>query len=222
MSASQRDFAVLGGSFDPVHQGHISIAETISDYLGTTVRLVPVGVPAHKSRLVASPKQRLKMLELATLNQPSLVVDDRELVRESVSYTFETLCSFRDQLGESENLYFVLGMDAYLDLPSWHQWQSLLNVAHIIVCRRASVKTLPPALRLFEQAYRVRSMDELKAAPCGFVYYVENAAVEVSSSEVRARLWRDDSVTGMINPEVARFISEQKLYRSTGDEGMSQ
>ena len=91
MSASQRDFAVLGGSFDPVHQGHISIAETISDYLGTTVRLVPVGVPAHKSRLVASPKQRLKMLELATLNQPSLVVDDRELVRESVSYTFETL-----------------------------------------------------------------------------------------------------------------------------------
>ncbi len=222
MSVPQRDFAVLGGSFDPVHQGHISIAEKISECLGTTVRLLPVGVPPHKARLVASPKQRLKMLELATLNQPSLVIDDVELMRDSVSYTFETLRTLRDQLGETESLYFVLGMDAYLDLPSWHEWQSLLNVAHIVVCQRASAKTVPPALRLFEKIHRVRSIDELKAASCGFVYYVENAAVEVSSSEVRARLRRGEPVTGLINPEVAAFISEQKLYRSTGDEGMSQ
>ena len=222
MISSQRDFAVLGGSFDPVHQGHISIAETISESLGARVCLVPVGVPAHKSSLVASPKQRLRMLELAIRNHPGLVVDDLELVRDSISYTFETMRILREKLGESENLYFILGMDAYLDLPTWHEWQNLLNLTHIVVCHRVSAKAFPPELRMFEANHRVRTIDELKAASRGFVYYVENPAVEISSSEVRARLRRGDAMTGLINPEVARFISEQNLYRSTGDEGIPQ
>ncbi|MDC1315243.1 nicotinate (nicotinamide) nucleotide adenylyltransferase, partial [Pseudomonadales bacterium] len=134
MNDGSLDLAILGGTFDPVHSGHLQIARVVSELLSTRVCCVPSNIPPHKSSTIATPNQRLSMLRLAVSEDPKLDVDDLELKRGDRSYTLETLKDFRRRLGPSPRLYFILGMDAYLSLPSWLGWQQLLDYAHLVVC----------------------------------------------------------------------------------------
>ncbi|MDA8864427.1 nicotinate-nicotinamide nucleotide adenylyltransferase, partial [Pseudomonadales bacterium] len=118
MNDGSLDLAILGGTFDPVHSGHLQIARVVSELLSTRVCCVPSNIPPHKSSTIATPNQRLSMLRLAVSEDPKLDVDDLELKRGDRSYTLETLKDFRRRLGPSPRLYFILGMDAYLSLPS--------------------------------------------------------------------------------------------------------
>ena len=117
--------AVFGGTFDPVHFGHLKSALALSELLDATVIFVPCRIPAHRPQPLATADQRLEMLRLATVDHHNLEVDDCELKREGTSYTIHTLREYRRQLGESAGLVFVMGVDAWLTLPTWESWQEL-------------------------------------------------------------------------------------------------
>ncbi len=209
------DLAILGGTFDPVHVGHLRIARLVSDLLSARVCCVPSNIPPHKSSTVATPLQRLQMLRLAVSADPRLCVDDLELERGNRSYTLETLKIFRRRLGSSPRLYFVLGMDAYLNLPSWLGWRQLLDYAHLVVCRRETDQTSAAGLLAFERSHQVETTGMLKASAHGKLFFVDNAAVAVSSTEIRKHLKTKCDPSAFLDPAVYAYILQEQLYAAS-------
>ena len=131
---------ILGGTFDPVHFGHLRLAVEMYQDLGLQeVRLVPCRIPPHRNAPQASPEQRLAMLRLAIEHELGLRVDQRELQRDGPSYMVDTLQSLRDELGPDTPLSLILGMDAFDDIDTWHRWEELIQLAHFIVIQRPGV-----------------------------------------------------------------------------------
>ena len=127
---------VFGGTFDPVHFGHLRPALDVKQALALReMRLIPAFQPPHRATPVANPGQRLTMLRAAVGTEPDLLVDNREMMREGESFMADTLSSLRKDLGD-EPLCLVLGMDAFLTLDSWHRWKEILQLAHIVVTHR--------------------------------------------------------------------------------------
>ncbi|MPZ44034.1 MAG: nicotinate-nucleotide adenylyltransferase [Betaproteobacteria bacterium] len=138
---------ILGGTFDPVHYGHLRLAEEAADALGLTqVRLIPAALPNLRARPGTKPHQRLEMTRLAAAHNPRLAVDDRELRREGMSYTVDTLDELRAELGATRPIWLILGADAFLRLPAWSRWLQLFDLAHIAVATRPGY-TLDEAVR---------------------------------------------------------------------------
>ena len=132
-----RRVGLLGGTFDPVHFGHLRSAVEVCEQLQLDeLRLIPSARPPHRGMPGATAAQRLRMVELALGQGGGLQVDDRELQRERPSYTVETLESLRQELGSDVALFMVLGWDAFCGLPSWHRWESLLELANLVVLQR--------------------------------------------------------------------------------------
>ena len=126
----------MGGTYDPVHIGHLRMALELSELLSADVHLLPCFEPVHRGEPGATSVQRLEMLELATENESALVVDQREILRKGPSYTVDSLRSIREQYGPDESVVLVLGTDAFNGLSDWHQWHEITKLAHIIVLTR--------------------------------------------------------------------------------------
>src|SRR5579885_3221529 len=133
---STRPLAILGGTFDPVHLGHLRAAWEAGEALDAEVRLIPTNVPPHRPAPVANAQQRAAILRAALTGQDRLKLDTRELDRAGPSYTFDTLTSLREEIGAQRALVVLLGADAFAGLPSWHRWRELLDLAHIAVLTR--------------------------------------------------------------------------------------
>ncbi len=159
---------ILGGTFDPIHHGHLRCAqELLQDLPLDEVRLVPCRIPPHRDTPQASAEQRLRMLKAALDGAPGLTVDDRELSREGPSYTVDTLHSLRAEFGATP-LCLIVGMDAFNGLDRWHRWQELIGLAHIVVAHRPG--WLPPqagAVAELLSSHAIQSATELRARPAG-------------------------------------------------------
>ena len=132
-----RPIGIFGGTFDPIHYGHLRTALELKERLEfAAVHFVPVANPPHRSAPLNDGKLRLRMVEAAIRGEPGFVADDRELKRPGLSYTVDTLASFRAELGADRPLCLLLGMDAFLGLPQWHRWRELLDLAHVVVAHR--------------------------------------------------------------------------------------
>ena len=215
MNDGSLDLAILGGTFDPVHSGHLQIARVVSELLSTRVCCVPSNIPPHKSSTIATPDQRLTMLRLAVSEDPKLDVDYLELKRGDRSYTLETLKDFRRRLGPSPRLYFILGMDAYLSLPSWLGWQQLLDYAHLVVCRRETDQASAPPLLAFERSHQVKTTGMLKSSAHGRLFFVDNTALAVSSTEIRQRIKNKCDPSAFLDPAVHAYILQEQLYAAS-------
>ena len=215
MSEASLDLAILGGTFDPVHTGHLQIAKVVSDLLSARICWVPSNVPPHKPSTVATPDQRLTMLRLAVSDQPGFYVDDLELDRGDISYTLETLKIFRRRMGPLPRLYFILGMDAYQSLPSWQGWQQLLDYAHLVVCRREAEHLPAPSLLAFEASHRVATTDMLKSSAHGRLFFVDNAVLPISSTEIRAQFENKGNPSALLDPAVYAYILKEPLYTAS-------
>jgi len=220
MTVRSADLAIYGGTFDPVHRGHLAIARAVSDHLDTDVCFVPAHRPPHKDRLLTSSTDRLAMLNLALSGQPRFQIDELELLRDEPSYTIDTVADFRSRLGEEARLYFVLGEDAYRSLPSWKAWRDLLNFVHLIVCRRRHKAALSKALSDLEAQRMISSVSALKQAPRGGIFYFQQPEYDVSSTAIRRKLQLDQSLQDDLDPKVYQFVREQRLYLKQ-DESMS-
>lgn len=180
-----KPLAILGGTFDPVHIGHLCVAWEASELLDAEVRLVPARVPPHRPPPVASVEQRVAMLRAALAGQKRLGLDLRELEREGPSYTVDTLAALRAERG-TRPLVLLVGADAFAGLTGWHCWQDLLDLAHIgVLSRPGDQPAWPEALHAMVDGRRVETADALHARPAGCVMLLDVTPLAISASRIR-------------------------------------
>ena len=204
---------ILGGSFDPVHVGHLRLAVEAREALQLDhVRLIPLNQPNADKSPVAPPALRLQMLQVATAGEPGLQVDDRELRRGGISYTVDTLLSLREELS-NQPICLILGMDAVRGLNRWHQWPRLLNLAHLLVAARPGVAATDPDVipAPFIDA-RTDDPERLRQQPAGLVYRQTISALDISSTTLRARRRAGRSIRYLVPDAVHALILQHQLY----------
>lgn len=211
---------LLGGSFDPIHHGHVALGATFVNLLGATeLRVIPT-VPWQKSTLVATPEQRADMAALAFAEFPCpVVVDRQEIERGRPTYTVETLRALRAELGPSVSLCFLMGADQLQRLDTWHAWRDLFALAHLCVAARPGF-TLDgpdiPAAVAAEFRSRRASPEELCGKPAGQTCIAPDLAVDLSSTRIRHQLaagnYQHDSGSP-IPPRVLDYIEQHNLYK---------
>jgi nicotinate-nucleotide adenylyltransferase len=207
---------VFGGTFDPIHFGHLRPALEVAEALALReMRLVPTHVPPHRQAPVASAAQRLAMVRLAVAGEAGLVVDTRELERAGPSYMVDTLASLRVELG-SEPLCLVLGADAYLTLESWHRWQELLELAHLVITYRPGWRldtaTASEALTRLWREHGVASREQLDARPAGTLWLQPVTQLDISATRIRAMLAAGHNPRYLLPDDVLAYIRTQNLY----------
>lgn len=184
-----RLIGVFGGTFDPVHYGHLRTALELEYVLGLDeVRFVPCAAPPHRTAPLAPADLRVRMLEAATEGRAAFVIDERELQRAGPSYSVDTLASLRAELPDA-SLCMIVGMDAFLGLPTWHAWHRLLELAHIVVAHRPGWR-VPVEGELGEliAARETRSRDDLRQSVAGCVHVEEVTQLEISSTHLRTTI----------------------------------
>jgi nicotinate-nucleotide adenylyltransferase len=183
-----KPLALFGGTFDPIHIGHLSVAWEASELLDAEVRLMPASVPPHRSAPTATAEQRVEMLRAALRGQSRLTLDTRELDRSGPSYTIDTLEEFREEFGDRP-LVLLLGADAFAGLRSWQRWRDLFDVTHIGVINRPGVDTFISVE--LERAVAPRRTDDpavVRSQPAGRVIELTVTPLEISATRIRELL----------------------------------
>ena len=207
---------ILGGTFDPVHLGHVALAEAALAALPLSqVLWLPSGSPGHRAPPVASARDRLAMLQLATGGQARYRIDASELERSEPTYTVHTLTRMRAQIGGARPLVLLLGSDSFLSLPTWLRWRELFDLSHIAVASRPG--HLPtdggpePELSA-EIARRSARPEQLALSAAGRVAYFPMPPTDVSASAVRAGLAAGRDLRDLLPAAVLAYIRAQQLY----------
>jgi len=219
MSDKSSVVAVMGGTFDPVHNGHLRSALELKQKLALDeVHLVPCHQTTHRQQPGRTSQQRLEMLQLAVSGEESLCIDDRELCRDQASYSVLTLQSLRDELGESAVICWVLGVDAFAHFTRWHQWQRILELANLVVITR-------PGFELDPQSEEARLWRDLNTNPemlsahrYGRIVPVRlPTQLEISATYIRQQLADNQSVRYLLPESVLAYIEKHGLYRTSSD-----
>ncbi|MDF7671373.1 nicotinate-nucleotide adenylyltransferase [Orbaceae bacterium ESL0721] len=214
--------ALFGGTFDPIHYGHLHPAIALAEEVKLTqISLLPNHIPPHKPQPEATTSQRLAMLNLAIQDRPNLSIDTREmnaLQLSRPSYTIETLQAWRQENGYQNGLAFIMGQDSLLSLPSWHNWQKLLDYAHLLICRRpgCAKKTDNPELQTWIDEHRTFNSQDLHSSPNGFIYFAHTPLEDISATEIRKRIMHQKSCSNLLPIKVLKYIQDEKLYGAGG------
>lgn len=211
---------IFGGTFDPIHHGHLRLAEEIAEKakLGE-VRFVPSGTPPHRTKPGADAQHRVAMAKLAIAANPRFVVDDRETKRAGPGFTFDTLTELRQELGPSRAIALLMGADAFLELATWHRWRALLDLAHVVVAYRPGFAIDTWQARMPEplaHEYAARHMQQPLAvhlAPAGGIAPVSMTGLDISATFVRTALKAGSSVRYLLPDAVLDYIRSHDLYR---------
>ncbi|WP_426173997.1 nicotinate-nucleotide adenylyltransferase [Massilia sp. TWR1-2-2] len=210
--------ALLGGSFDPVHHGHVALAALFAQLLRPDqLRIVPAGNPWQKNALNASADERVTMIELAFRAAAlPITVDRREIARAAPTYTVDTLREVRAELGPDASIVFLIGADQLQQLDSWRDWKSLFDYAHIGVAARPGyaldAAALPSAVAQ-EIKTRQGSLEQLRTTPSGRMFLAEALAVDISATQIRAALQRGGKADSLIPEVVLDYIQQHNLYK---------
>lgn len=205
--------AVFGGTFDPVHFGHLRAALEAMEMLGLDeLRMMPAGDPPHRADTVATAGQRLEMLQLAVRSCPGLRVDDREVRRSGPSFMVDTLAEIRCEAGAAP-LLLLIGQDAANALDSWHRWRDLFDLAHLVVMRRPDAHfQCRGELRIQLDQRRVDEVARLHQSPAGCVVTLEITQLDISSTFIRELIAGGRSARFLMPQEVIGYILQRRLY----------
>ncbi|WP_301100758.1 nicotinate-nucleotide adenylyltransferase [Propionivibrio sp.] len=214
-----KPLGVFGGTFDPVHNAHLRLAEEALDRLGLAqVRWIPAGQPACRAAPLVSAAQRLEMVRLAIAGNPRFELDSAEVDAAQSSYTVPTLERLRQTAacGAQRPLVLLVGADAFAGLPAWHRWESLLALAHIAVAHRpgfpVDAASLPGALAsIYKERYRPDAA-ALAAAPAGCIVNFAMTQLDISATKVRALLSKGHSTRYLIPDALVTYIHDHHLY----------
>jgi nicotinate-nucleotide adenylyltransferase len=207
---------VFGGTFDPIHFGHLRLAEEMGEAIGLErVLFIPAGQPPHRGAPRIAATHRLEMVHRAIAGNPRFVADAREVQRPAPGYTVDTLTALRAELGNEQPLWLLMGADAFLGLTSWHEWRRLFDLANIAVAARPGARLLqsdamPEALR---QAVSARqAADGAAAGPAGSVLLRQMTPLDISATALRDTLARNGSVRYLLPDAVLEYINAHRLY----------
>ncbi len=210
--------ALLGGSFDPVHDGHVALARLFAGLLHPDqLRIVPAGRPWQKAGLQASDSQRVAMLELAFGDAGfAVTIDLQEIARDKPTYTVDTLRALRAELGEQASIVFLMGADQLQKLDTWREWRSLFTLANLGVAARPGYQltdeALPPAVAE-ELRQRGATPEQVRATPAGKVCLAHALAVDISATGVRDALRTGADAGALVAPQVLDYIQQHNLYK---------
>lgn len=204
---------ILGGTFDPIHYGHLRPAQEVLRALDLAeVRIVPAANPPHRRPPLATAQQRLRMAELAVAEFPGLRVDDREIKRGGPSYTVLTLESLRGESG-ARPLCLLLGTDAFEGLETWHRWQQLPELAHLVVMTRPGWPwPEASALPAWARGRLARAPGELAGAAAGRIYFQAVTPQDISATRIREAVARGEPVDGLLPPTVLEYVRANRIY----------
>lgn len=210
-----RPIGILGGTFDPVHKGHLHLATTLLEQLELAeLRLIPLNQSAHKTPPLASTQQRLKMLQIATADHAKIKVDDCEIQRGGTSYTIDTLELLRQELPQTP-LCLIMGTDNFNNLHHWRQWQSLLDHSHIVIVARPNHEQQIDNQKL-QQLMEYASICEtaqLHQYPKGHILESTAPMLNISATQIRNDLCNGMKVGSLLADKVLDFINNNHLYR---------
>lgn len=209
-----KPIGILGGTFDPVHNGHIRMAIECYERLGLEeVRLIPLHAPPHRHEPAASPEQRYKMLELATENLEGLTVDDCELNKGGISYTIDTVHMIRKKFNGT-SLCLLMGADAFNSMHTWYQWKDLLNVVHIVIAERPGNVTKPdnPELQDLLVSRHTGNLSDLYDSPCGMIFEIVMPLLDISSTRIRNIFVSKKNPAMLLPGNVIEYIIANHIY----------
>jgi len=212
---------LYGGTFDPVHNGHLAVARAARDLLGVPVHLMPAADPPHRAPPGADAATRALLLDLAVAGERGLEVDRRELGRAGRSWTIDTLRALR-AAEPQRPVALLLGADGFRGLPGWKEWQALFELTHFVVAERAGDpldRGLPPALARMLEGRWVEDPAQLHDAPGGRALRLRQPLSPESATEVRRRIAAGQAWRGMVPPAVAARIAADRLYAHGADRG---
>jgi len=210
---------VLGGTFDPIHYGHLRLAEEVGETLRLEeVRFIPSGTPPHRSAPAVPAEHRLAMTQLAAAGNPRFKVDEREVRRAGPGYTYDTLKALRAELGDARPLALLLGADAFLEFATWHRWREIFGLAHIAVAHRPGFPLeqwsghMPLPLAREYSARRMQQPLAVHLSPAGGIVVVPFTALDISATAIRDMLRAGASPRYLLPGAVLDYIRTHRLY----------
>lgn len=211
--------AVFGGTFDPIHYGHLRLAQEMADMLkAEKVRLIPAGYPPHRGAPSVDPVHRLEMVRLATADNPLFEVDGREVQKPTPSYSVETLAELRAEQGPERPLVLLLGADAFLGLATWHRWEDLFSLAHIAIAQRPGyameswATAMPLELRDEWENRLTHDAADIRQAPSGKIIVRETTRLDISATRIRLMAAGDKNPRYLLPDAVLDYIRSNHLY----------
>ncbi len=213
-----RPIGILGGTFDPIHYGHLRLAEEMLELAQLQhILFIPTGNPPHRDAPQVSAAHRSEMVKLAISDQPAFILDDREVKRSNKCYTVNTLRELRAEIGVSQPLCLLMGGDAFLQLHTWHEWEQILELAHIVVGYRPGytleerIHSATPALRAHYQ-HRLCAVDYLSKHAFGGIAELAIPKLEISATLIRTRVAEKRTIRYLLPATVAHYIYKHNLY----------
>jgi len=209
---------IFGGTFDPIHYGHLRLAEDMADALGLErVLFIPAGQPPHRGTPRTAASHRLEMVRRAISGNPRFAADAREVQRPQPSYTVDTLTALRAELGNEQAFWLLLGADAFLDLPGWHEWRRLFELANIAVAERPGARLMQSDAIMeplkSEMSHRQVTVGT-PTGPAGSVRLRATPPLDISATAIRDILARHGSARYLLPDAVLDYIHEHHLYTS--------
>ena len=216
---SVRSVLLLGGSFDPVHSGHVGLARYFCTLLHPDeLRLIPSGRPWQKPDMVTPAVHRIAMLRAAFDGWPTpICIDEQEIRREGASYMIDTLRSLRGELGSDVSLALIMGADQLINLHTWHEWSALFDEAHLCIAARPGFAMDDAALDKAVAAQitrRLASAEQLRQTPSGLVYIATQLALDVSSTAIREAIAGSGDAADLLPERVLDYIQQHHLYQT--------
>lgn len=212
------NIGILGGTFNPIHLGHLRIAEELAESLQLEeVRFTPSANPPHKPIPKVSAAQRAEMVGLAIKDNSKFVLDAIELTRDSASFTIDTLISLRESIGKATSLNLIMGSDAFIHFDTWHRWKEILQYCHIVLIQRPPIATvannpLNSALEGLLSDHYCEEPTTLQNTPNGFIHMQAVTALSISSTDIRQRLQAHQSIRYLTSNAVIDYIHLHQLY----------
>lgn len=205
---------IFGGTFDPVHNGHLRTVLDVQEALGIRrVHFVPLKEAVHRDQPGISAELRCALVQAAVADQPGFVMDDRELHRQGPSYSYYTLESFREEYPD-EPLCFLMGGDAFNGFLDWHRPMEILDLAHIVVMQRPDTKAPEGALKALLEASQTSEPGDLHASPCGLIFLQTVTQLDISATNIRERIAIGKSARFLVPERVLTIIGHLGLYQS--------
>jgi nicotinate-nucleotide adenylyltransferase len=210
---------ILGGTFDPIHHGHLRLAAEALEQCGLRqVHFIPSGTPPHRAAPRADAEHRLHMVQAAVHGNPNFTADGRETYRADACYSVDTLTALREEFGVQQPLCLLLGSDAFLQLHTWHEWRHLFELAHIVVMQRPGRplgNAMAQADAELQKEYAARlapSPKVLHEAPHGHIVALDMPKLEISATDIRGRVAEGRTIRYLLPQEVVHYIHQHHLY----------